>query len=86
MSPTRTFEGISGLRRGIKKASWTKRNMRVQGVTVISLELSSGCHNTRVNRSSAGDSISCFRYLSEGSARDKASPTDSLPVVVASGP
>ena len=35
----------------------------VHGVARISLELSSGCHNTRVNRSLTGDSISCFKYL-----------------------
>jgi len=63
MSPIRKSSGITGLRQCIRKIPRTTKNIHVQGVARINLELSSGCHNTRVNRSPAEDSISCFKYL-----------------------
>jgi hypothetical protein len=73
MSPIRKSSGIIGLGWCIRKIAQTTKNIHLQGVARINLELSSECHNTRVNRSSAEDSISCFKYLSKLSMRSDSS-------------
>jgi len=62
MTPIRKSARIFGLVRSIRKMVSDDGGANAQEVARINLELSSGCHNTRVNRSPE-DSISCFRYL-----------------------